>query len=284
MPSVDPVTPAVDDEVPAGLVAAGVYPTGASGFEHSLVVLAMGRACWLVPSPDGHQLLVEPEAIAPAREQLARFDRESIGWPPQPVVEPAARPTDLITPLVWVLAILAAFQLQGTRPGWTAAGALDPAAIFGRGEWWRVATALFLHADAAHVLSNALSGFLVFAAVLKTFGRLAGWTLLAAAALAGNLAIAALSYAETYQSIGASTAIFAGVGLLSGRAFGIVVQAGRPRRWREMFVPLATGLIVLALYGAGGVLVDLGAHLTGFAAGLALGIGVAMRTQRTVLV
>jgi len=32
------------------------------------------------------------------------------------------------------------------------------------------------------------------------------------------------------------------------------------------------------------VLVDLGAHLTGFAAGLALGIGVAMRTQRTVLV
>src|SRR5476651_2116482 len=166
MPAPEPITHAVDDEPPAGLVEAGVYATGEEGFEHSLVVLAMGRACWLVPSPAGQRLLDEPDAIARAREQLARFDRESIGWPPPPIGESTAHPTDFATPLMWALVILAVFRVQVGRPDWTEAGALDAAAIFDRGEWWRVGTALFLHADIGHVMSNALTGILVFTAVL----------------------------------------------------------------------------------------------------------------------
>ena len=279
MSSLGPATHAIDEETPADLVEAGVYPTGAEGFEHSLVVLAMGRACWLVPSPAGHRLLVEADAFAPVREQLARFDQESIGWPPPPMAEPTTHATDVITPLLWALAVLAIFQLQGERPDWTAAGALDPAAIFERGEWWRVGTALFLHADAGHVISNVLGGILVFTAVLKTLGRTVGWLLLAAASAAGNLAVAAINYPAPYQSLGASTAIFAGVGLLTGRALRVVARAENPHRWRAMFAALASGLVVLALYGAGGVQVDLGAHVAGFVAGLALGFFVAARLR-----
>lgn len=279
MPFLVPATHAIDDEPPADLVEAGVYPTSAEGFEHSLVVLAMGRACWLVPSPAGHRLLVEPDAFERAREQLARFDQESIGWPPQPMAESTTHATDVITPLLWAFVILVVFQMQGERPQWTTAGALDAAAIFERGEWWRVGTALFLHADSGHVISNVLSGILVFTAVLKTLGRFGGWLLLAAASLAGNLASAAINYPAPYQSLGASTAIFAGVGLLTGRALRAVARAEHPNRWRAMFVALASGLVVLALYGAGGVQVDLGAHVTGFVAGLALGFVAAARLR-----
>lgn len=261
----------VDAEPPADLVEAGVYGTSEDGFAHSLVVLAMGRACWLVPSSDGQRLLVEPDAIARAREQLARYDRESIGWPPRPIAQPATHGSDVITPLLWAAVVLGVFHLQGERPGWTEAGALDAAAIFERGEWWRLGSALMLHADAGHAISNALSGLLVFSAVLQTLGRLRGWLLVAAAALLGNLAVAAINYPAPYRSLGASTAIFAGVGLLTGRALRVVARADHPDRWRGMFVALASGLVVLALYGAGGVRIDLGAHVMGFTAGLALG-------------
>ena len=57
---------------------------------------------------------------------------------------------------------------------------------------------------------------------------------------------------------------------------------GHPHRWRGMFVALASGLIVLALYGAGGARIDLGAHVTGFVAGLALGF-VAPGSARVTL-
>ena len=279
MSSLAPAAHAIDDGPPADLVEAGVYPTGEEGFEHSLVVLAMGRACWLVPSPAGHRLLVEPEAFEHAREQLARFDHESIGWPPPPMVGSPTHATDVIVPLLWAFGILAVFLMQGERPGWITAGALDPAAIFERGEWWRVGTALFLHADAGHVLSNVLGGILIFTAVLQTLGRLGGWLLLAAASLAGNLASAAINYPAPYQSLGASTAIFAGVGLLTGRALRVVARANHPHRWRAMFVALASGVVVLALYGAGGVYVDLGAHVTGFVAGLAFGFVATARLR-----
>ena len=41
---------------------------------------------------------------------------------------------------------------------------------------------------------------------------------IAIAAVAGNFAIAGLNYPGPYRSIGASTAVFAGLGLLTGRA------------------------------------------------------------------
>jgi membrane associated rhomboid family serine protease len=148
---------------------------------------------------------------------------------------------------------------------------LDSPAVFERGEWWRVVTALFLHADVGHLVSNLVSGIFVFSAVLTTLGRRRGWSLLILTSVVGNLLAAAVKYPGAYQSLGASTAIFAAVGLLTGRALRSVLRGNRPGRWRALFAPLAAGLSVLGLYGAGGQQVDVLAHLTGFTAGLALG-------------
>jgi len=295
------------ERVPDDLAEAGVYPTSAAGFDHGLVVLAMGRPYWLVSSGAGFRLLVEPPAIEAAREQLACFDRESIGWPPPPVMpEAPARKTEFFTPLLWALTVLAVFCGQIEWPGaWETAGALDTQAVFAHGEWWRLGTALFLHADLGHLASNVLSGIFVFSAVLSTIGRRRGWLLLGVASIAGNFAVAALNYARSYHSLGASTAIFAGLGLLTGRAIRGVRRARHPpaltphlkptggtpaprgmgvspmsdgygvradpHRWRAVFVPLAAGLTLLGLFGAGDLHIDVGAHVAGFAAGLVLG-------------
>jgi membrane associated rhomboid family serine protease len=169
------------------------------------------------------------------------------------------------------LTVVAVFRGQLQHPEWTEAGALDATAVFERGEWWRCLTALFLHADEEHLVSNLLGGVLVFAAVLSIVGRVRGWLLLGLAAVSSNLALAAAHYPGPYRSLGASTAIFAALGLLTGRAVRVAADAHHPHRWRSFFIPAAAGLIVLALYGAGAPPVDVLAHVTGFVVGVISG-------------
>ena len=70
-----------DDELPADLVEAGCYATTREASDHGLVVLALGRPYWLVPSTAGHRLLVEADVAGFVGDQLRRFDRESFDWP-----------------------------------------------------------------------------------------------------------------------------------------------------------------------------------------------------------
>lgn len=277
MPAPDLPAGTTGNEAPGELAEAGIYPTAAEGFEHGLVALSMGQAYWLVFSASGYRLLVDPPALALVREQLACFDRESTGWPPPPVSDhPASPRTERFTPLVWAMVVVAIYSVQTGSPGvWEEAGALDSQALFDQGEWWRVVTALFLHADLGHVLANAVSGFFVFSAVTSTIGRLRGWLLLALAAAAGNLAVAALNYPGPYRSIGASTVVFAGLGLLTGQAVRALRGGNGQFHWRAVFVPLASGITLLGLFGAGGLHTDVVAHATGFAAGFVLGAGAA---------
>ena len=64
---------------------------------------------------------------------------------------------------------------------------MKPQALLAGGEWWRVVTALWLHADVAHVVANVVSGLFLFGLVLATLGRARGAALLLAAAALGNL-------------------------------------------------------------------------------------------------
>jgi membrane associated rhomboid family serine protease len=271
-------TIATDD----ALVEAGTYATAEQGAAHGLVVLATGNPYWLEPGPGGFRLLVEREGADLVRRHLAAYDRESRRWPPPPITDPwTPGKFEYITPLLWAVTVLALYQQGGTAAAWTEWGVLDARAVFGQGEVWRAATALFLHADAAHVITNALGGLLVFPAVLSTLGRLRGWLLLLGAAVAGNLAVAVINFPGPYASLGASTAIFAGVGLLTGRTVRVAWGSRHPHRWRAMFAPFAAGVTVLALYGAGGQRVDVGAHLAGFIAGLIGGFVAGLRVSPT---
>lgn len=255
------------------LVEAGIYSSENEAFEHGLVVLAEGFPYWLVPYEGGFRLMVEPEGLAASRRQLELFERESRGWPPVTLALPAPKgPSSVMPSLLWTLATIGVFRAQEIWPGrLEAAGVLDAQKVFAHGEVWRIATALFLHGNAAHLTANLASGFFVFSAVLTGLGRLRGAALLVLAALVGNAAVVSLNSSRTYQSLGASTAVFAGLGVLTGAALRRAFQQGGSRRWRPLFPPLAAGLTLLGLFGAGDLRTDVAAHACGFTAGVLCG-------------
>ncbi len=258
-----------------GRAVAGWYRTTHEGLSHSVVVLAMGYACWLVPHEGGECLLVESTALGPVGEQLERFDRESMGWPPRPRPEPQVDPNlGLFPPLLWALIVVAVFREQTLSTGWTEAGALDTRALFGQGEWWRPFTALWLHADAGHLVSNLVGGYFVLRGWFALTTMVRGWAALLGTSVVANALVAAVQYPNEYRSLGASTLVFAGLGLLTGRALR---HPRLPGRWRALLVPFAAGLTMLGLFGAGGENVDVLAHGAGFATGTVAGWWITRR-------
>lgn len=277
VPHLEPQAAATCMAPPDGEVrqVAGCYRTHTEAFDRALVALAINCAVWLELTEGGWRLLVEPQDLVRVRTELEYYDREQLHWPPQsPNVAPAAD-GPFLTPLLWAATILGVFWLQGMAPGLSVLGALDAKALFERGEAWRLFTALFLHADGAHLLSNGLSGIFVFSAVLSTW-RSRGWAVLAAAAVLGNFASVLVHAGTDYRSIGASTAVFAAVGLLAAQAM-VQIRRLRAASWRLIARPLVCALVVLGLFGAGGQQIDVVAHTTGLFAGLLLGVLISPR-------
>src|SRR5581483_4887366 len=102
---------------------------------------------------------------------------------------------------VWVLLVGFFFWFQQQRPGLQEAGWMDAAAV-SHGEWWRLFTAMFLHADPGHLAQNAVIGFVLLGLTMGRFGT--GIGLLAASlAGAGGYLTTWLLFAE-HNSRGAS--------------------------------------------------------------------------------
>jgi membrane associated rhomboid family serine protease len=231
--------------------------------EWALVLEAAGIEARVERAADGWPVFAAAEDAARAREALAAYDGDATRGE-----EDAERPGGGAG--LAVAAVLAgAYVLTGPRGAFGTAfraGAAVAERIVA-GEWWRAVTALTLHADAAHLLGNAATGFVFTTAVCRGLGPGLGVTLVLATGVAGNAA-AALVRRTASSSVGASTAIFGAVGLLCGRA---AVRAARGRRpGRRAWVPLAAGLALLALLGTS-ERADLLAHVTGFVVGLPLG-------------
>ena len=74
----------------------------------------------------------------------------------------------------------------------------------------------------------------------------------------------------SHRAVGASTAVFAALGLLTAYTW----MHRRDTRYRLAYrsAPLVSGLVLLAYFGTGDARTDIVAHLTGFAWGLAGGL------------
>jgi hypothetical protein len=71
-----------------------------------------------------------------------------------------------------------------------------------------------------------------------------------------------------HDALGASTAIFAAVGVIGG----LRALQGRPGRvFLDSILPLGAGLGILAMLGTSGANTDIGGHFWGFGLGLAWG-------------
>jgi len=148
---------------------------------------------------------------------------------------------------------------------WLSLGSLDAGA---RGEWWRAITALTLHLDQEHLLGNLLFGAVAGMAASRLLGPGVAWaSILGAAALANYAEI--LITPITHRAAGASTAVFAALGLLSGMAWRQRLTH-RERLWYR-WAPLIAGICLLTLLGAGTAHVDVLGHALGFLFGLGVG-------------
>ena len=215
-------------------------------------------------------LVVPAEHSARAAEELKLYDEENppvFAKPGKPIVYQDAVPgVAAYAFVVCLVAGMAGYSFFGSD--WLAAGRVD-GTLIRSGEWWRTITALTLHADLRHLLGNLAFGifFGVFA------GRLLGsgvtWLAVVVAAALGNTANTLL-LDSAHRSIGASTAVFATLGLLAGYVWRgrLMAQDRWPTRWG----PVVGGLALLMFTGTGDANTDIGAHLMGFVCGFAAGM------------
>jgi len=249
--------------------------------EWALVLRAEGMAPEVRRTERGFELDLPDALRSEALRVLVEWRNENL---PRASAEEALlprseAPSDLIVAYAAAVALLAFHRVSETQ-GWGEmlrdAGSAQAVHILA-GEWWRIVTALTLHGGLTHVLSNTLIGGLFLGALAHRIGPgLALCTFIVSGAL-GNLANA-LYHRTSHDSIGASTAVFGVVGVLSG------LEVWRRQRsqneWRRAWVPLGAGIGLLAMLGVGGERTDYGAHIFGLAAGALTGYLIAPAALR----
>lgn len=280
-----PGTDRLTEAEEADLVCLGLYPSSRAAHQAGIVLLTQNH--WYVIFPSDHQwgLYVRSDIAEEASQLVQKTRNETDGAPLSPPdAEPA--PSKPVPPwhLIPVpLCFMFIYGLSTTEKGksLTEAGRFDSLRIQENGEWWRLASALFLHADIPHLLGNVF-GILGFGGLLASRIGIANAYLVALlSGIAGN-GLNLLTFQNTpHLSIGASTAVFGLLGALTGLRFrerlaheSSALQTCAPvirKRARVIrYGALGGGLVLLGWLGSGGDRTDISAHLYGFVSGFLL--------------
>jgi membrane associated rhomboid family serine protease len=221
-----------------------------------------GNAQWL--------LSVRTLDAAAAARELNAYRRENVRS--SPTVSPPAAigggwfGVASFVAVLLVIAVLAQELAFGID--WLVVGRMDAERLLA-GEAWRALTALTLHVDTVHLLSNVAFGTLFTYFVARYLGGGVGWLAILASGVLGN-ALNGWLTGPDHHSIGASTAVFGALGLLTAYTW----RRGFPRgtSLRSRLAPVVAGIALLAYTGTAGENTDLGAHLLGFGVGFLAGL------------
>ncbi len=235
--------------------------------EFSLVLEARGVEHEVRESEGSWILSVPPLLVHRAYDEISRYSAErNLPRSTSNRIEPFSGAA--IGAIGYVLILLVTAYCAGIGlfgADWLSSGALDAAA--GR-EWWRALTALTLHLDQEHLMGNLLFGVVAGIAAGRLLGPGVAWaSILGAGALANYVEI--LIAPAAHRAVGASTAVFATLGLLAGLAWRQRLTL-RERRWYR-WAPLIAGICLLTLLGAGNAHVDVLGHALGFLFGVGVG-------------
>jgi rhomboid protease GluP len=231
-----------------------------------VALLSQGIQSTPIHDPEGWQLLVPHEHYPHALAVLEIYRRENRRWLWRP------SPTSPALLFHWgalgwgalILFVDAWSRIAG--PAIRDAGLMSSAAVL-EGEWWRLFTAITLHADLAHLMANLTTGVILLGFAMARWT--AGTALLAAwcAGALGNVA-GLLLHPETHLGLGASGMVMGALGLLATAS------------WRDRNADhTGPGLLLRGLLGAFLLFILIGvnpssdvvAHLGGFVGGLLLG-------------
>ena len=234
--------------------------------DDSLVLLSQGIPHRLLRSEEGpFQIFILPESEDRARLQLALYHKEN---PPREENPPL--PLTLSLQPLWVLLVPVICTLAdfGNFIDRLHVLGLSDADKVLHGQWWRTITALTLHADARHIASNLVSGYIVLnlMSYRTPLARMAPF--LAIASAVANFFVA-FTVQTDYRALGFSTFVFAAIGALAVIEFRLMPKEthGMLRR----FAPLC-GAASLAVFLGIGENADVLGHAYGFVAGALCGL------------
>ncbi len=155
----------------------------------------------------------------------------------------------------------------------TRLGALRPDRVVDEGEVWRVATGPWLHGGLLHLGLNGVALVQLGGLVERIHGPRRMWMAYVACGLVGGLGTMTFFYGQAVTGVGASGAILGLAGLVLGNTW--YGERGLQQRLRRNLGETLTMSVLVtfalgALTQAAWPVVDNGAHLFGFGAGLAL--------------
>lgn len=238
--------------------------------DRALVLASLQIPHQLIDDGGSCALIVPATFSARAATELQLYDEENPPIQPKPVrkIEYQDALPGLIG-YVFVICVVAGMAgYSFFQSNWFTAGRVD-GELIRDGQLWRLFTALTLHSGVKHLLSNLVFGvfFGIFAG--RLLGSGVAWLSIVLAAAAGN-ALNTMLLETTHRSIGASTAVFAALGVIAGYVwFGKLMAQDR---WSNRYGPIVGGLALLMYTGTGGPNTDIGAHLLGFVCGFGAGL------------
>jgi membrane associated rhomboid family serine protease len=254
------------------LTEAGRFPNWSEANERALVILSMGIGYWLFREGGEFVLCVKPEHHEAVARELAKFEAEGKSFvaPSFSMPAPHKNPPPSLFVFAWLMALV--FIVQQYAPAWWMEKGRASSEDILRGEWWRVITALTLHADLAHLAANTAVGALFAAFLLPVLGTGLAWFSVLLGGALGNCLNAWFYRHEAHYSIGASTSVFAALGTLAACQTLFLFRGRQRVRLWEVILPAGAGLAFLAWLGKGDEQTDYMAHFWGFVAGASVGV------------
>jgi rhomboid protease GluP len=259
--------------------------------ERAFMLFAVGIGSAIARDSGEFILLVELGDAPAALEHLRHYEVERLNRPPPPPPPPKLHPHAWVGSVAYATVIIGvAFAISNGlwRLDAFDVGELN-AGLVQNGQWWRVWTALTLHLDGPHLAANTVAGIWFGYLAARLIGTGNAWLLVVVGAGLANWIEAILGPAG-HRSVGASTAVFTALGLLS--AYSWRTRLAYPQRWALRWGPLVAGVILLSWTGTGGESleepasgqsVDVAAHALGFAVGLVGGAAAALESASRVL-
>ena len=242
----------------------------ASCTERALVLTSLQIPHGIVDDSGTYVLVVPAEHSARATEEIWLYAEENPPVVPRPKkVLPNRNAVPGVVVYVSLLLLVtgfADFSLLGEN--WVSAGRID-GVLVRAGEWWRTITALTLHSGLRHLVGNLLFGALFGLFAGRLLGSGIAWFAIVSAAASANL-LNTLLLESTHRSLGASTAVFAALGLVAGYVWKGKLMS--QERWPYRVGPSVGGRALLMYTGTGDANTDIGAHLMGFVCGFARGM------------
>ena len=234
----------------------------------SLVLVSQGIETVIDWSEDGTGwgLVVASQDHEPALSAIRQYHLENRHWPWR---QQTRWPGFLFDwgSVIWCLALVLFYWFGETRMvDLRSNGAMDNAAV-SSGQWWRLFTAITLHADLPHLAANVSIGIVLLGLTMGRYGTGVGLLAALLAGAGGNVA-GLIIYHGPHRSLGASGMILGCLGLLAAQSLSL---------WRQH--PIATKYVVSSVLGGIMLFVlfgltpgtDIVAHLGGFVTGLLLG-------------